>query len=76
MVFPAVFGAGQVLDFNPEGLAPDDYCSTWEVPGLRGMESLVGEDNSNKCGLWMFMNVNECVMVMNVYLVFTNVECI
>lgn len=21
----------KVLDFNPESLAPDDYCSTWEA---------------------------------------------
>jgi len=28
----------KVLDFNPEGLAPDDYCSTWEVELLRVLE--------------------------------------
>eukprot|EP00435_Cladocopium_sp_Y103_P057588 s1303_g19.t2 len=28
----------KVLDFNPESLAPDDYCSTWEVELLRVLE--------------------------------------
>ena len=25
----------KVLDFNPESLAPDDYCSTWEAVVFR-----------------------------------------
>ncbi|CAE7567512.1 unnamed protein product [Symbiodinium natans] len=28
----------KVLDFNPESLAPDDYCSTWEVELIRVAE--------------------------------------
>ncbi|CAE7890753.1 unnamed protein product [Symbiodinium microadriaticum] len=28
----------KVLDFNPESLAPDDFCSTWEVELIRVVE--------------------------------------
>lgn len=28
----------KALDYNPEGLAPDDYCSSWEVELLRVLD--------------------------------------
>ena len=56
----------QVLDFNPESLAPDDFCSTWEAEVLESQLRLVFGNCVCRCR-WSCGSDANAQLVMPVY---------